>query len=96
MGHENFVYILTNDRHTVLYTGITNDLLRRVSQHRAKAITGFTSRYNVDKLVFYEQTSDVLAAIAREKQIKAGSRRKKIALIDGMNPDWRDLFEDLV
>ena len=96
MMHDYFVYILTNRRHTVLYTGVTNDLVRRVSEHRAKLTGGFTARYNVDKLVFYERTTDVNAAIAREKQIKGGSRRRKIALINDMNPDWRDLFEDLV
>ncbi len=95
MEHRYFVYIMTNRHHTVLYTGVTNDLVRRVFQHRDKAVPGFTSRYNVDKLVFFEETSDVLAAIAREKQIKGGSRRKKIALIEGMNPEWRDLYDDL-
>ena len=95
MEHRYFVYILTNRHHTVLYTGVTNDLLRRVFEHRDKAIAGFANRYNVDKLVYYEETPDVNAAIAREKQIKAGSRRKKIVLIDGMNPDWRDLYDSL-
>jgi putative endonuclease len=84
--HRYFVYIMTNRHHTVLYTGVTNDHVRRVFQHREKTLPGFTSRYNVDKLVFYEQTSDVRAAIAREKQIKGGSRREKIALINAMNP----------
>jgi putative endonuclease len=93
--HRYFVYIMTNRHHTVLYTGVTNDLVRRVFQHREKTLPGFTGRYNVDKLMFYEQTSDVLAAIAREKQIKGGSRRKKIALIEAMNPQWRDLYDDL-
>jgi putative endonuclease len=96
MGHRYFVYILTNDRHTVLYTGITNDLVRRVSEHREHGLSGFTRRYNVDKLVFYEETNDVRSAIAREKQIKAGSRREKVALIESMNPDWWDLFENLI
>jgi putative endonuclease len=96
MAHDYFVYILTNSRHTVLYTGVTNDLIRRVSQHRPKSAGGFTARYNVDKLVFYEQTTDIRAAIGREKQIKGGSRERKIALVNGMNPDWRDLFDDLV
>ena len=86
---------MTNQHNTVLYTGVTNDLVRRVFQHREKTLPGFTSRYNVDKLVFFEETSDVLAAIAREKQIKGGSRRKKIALIEGLNPGWRDLYGDL-
>ena len=95
MEHRYFVYIMTNQHNTVLYTGVTNDLVRRVFQHREKTLPGFTSRYNVDKLVFFEETSDVLAAIAREKQIKGGSRRKKIALIEGLNPGWRDLYGDL-
>ena len=96
MGHRYLVYILTNDRQTVLYTGVTNDLVRRVSEHREHGLSGFTRRYNVDRLVFYEETSEVRAALAREKQIKAGSRRKKVALIESINPDWRDLFEDLI
>jgi putative endonuclease len=93
--HRYFVYVMTNQHNTVLYTGVTNDLVRRVFQHREKTLPGFTSRYNVDKLVFFEETSDVLAGIAREKQIKGGSRRKKIALIEGLNPGWRDLYGDL-
>jgi putative endonuclease len=95
MAKQFCVYILTNRRHTVLYTGVTSDLPGRIHQHRTKAVPGFTSRYNVDKLVFYEVADDPIAAISREKQIKAGSRRKKIALIDAMNPEWRDLFEAL-
>ncbi len=95
METQYCVYILTNHRHTVLYTGVTSDLLRRVSEHREKRTPGFTSRYNVDKLVFYEVTEDATAAITREKQIKAGSRRKKLDLIAGMNPEWRDLYEEL-
>ena len=87
---------MTNDRQTVLYTGITGNLVQRVFQHRTHALPGFTSRYNVDNLVFYEQHPDAASAIAREKQIKAGSRRKKVALIDAMNPDWWDLYEDLL
>ncbi|HME24040.1 MAG TPA: GIY-YIG nuclease family protein [Acetobacteraceae bacterium] len=96
MWHQYFIYIVTNDRRAVLYTGVTNDLVRRVGEHRTKTFRGFTSRYTVDKLVYYEEVSDVNAAIAREKQIKAGSHRPKVALINGMNPDWRDLFDDLV
>jgi len=92
---SGFVYIMTNKRNTVLYTGVTSDLKRRVWQHREKVIQGFTERYNVTKLVYYEAFEDVLDAIAREKQIKGGSRQKKIALIAGMNPDWRDLCDDL-
>jgi putative endonuclease len=96
MRHRYFVYILTNARRTVLYTGVTNDLLRRVGDHKSKTFRGFTSRYNVDRLVYFEETNDVSAAIAREKQIKAGSRWRKISLIEAMNPQWRDLFDDLV
>jgi putative endonuclease len=86
MDQQYFVYILTNPHHTVLYTGVTNNLLRRVHEHREKLIPGFTTRYNISKLVFYETSSDVRGSIAREKQIKAGSRAKKIALIEAMNP----------
>jgi putative endonuclease len=96
MRERFLVYILTNDRQTVLYTGITNDLLRLVGEHRAKLIRGFTERYNVHKLVYYEEFSDPRSAIEREKQIKAGSRTRQVALIDSMNPDWRDLFDGLV
>jgi len=91
-----FVYILTNDNHTVLYTGVTNDLRRRLAEHRAqRGSLSFTARYNVHKLVYLERMGDVRDAIRREKQIKAGSRRRKVALINAMNPDWRDLAEDL-
>jgi putative endonuclease len=96
MDPQYFVYILTNPHHTVLYTGITNNLLRRVYDHREKLIPGFTNRYNVSKLVFYDTSGDVRGSIAREKQIKAGSRAKKIALIEAMNPEWRDLYEGLM
>ena len=88
------VYILTNDRHTVLYTGATSDLPARLLQHRNKLLPEFTKRYNVSKLVFFECGSDALGAIAREKQIKAGSRQKKIELINALNPEWRDLYND--
>jgi len=92
MDHQYFVYILTNRRHTVLYTGVTNNLLRRVYEHREKLNPGFTTRYDASKLVFYEMSNDVRISIAREKQIKAGSRAKKLALIEGMNPEWHDLY----
>jgi putative endonuclease len=92
---QYFVYILTNKRHTVLYTGVTSDLKRRVYQHRMKLLAGFTSRYNVNKLVYYEVADNPEAAISREKQIKGGSRAKKIALINGMNPQWADLYETI-
>ena len=90
-----WVYILTNKNRTVLYTGVTNDLKRRTWQHREQVHDGFTKRYNVNKLVYYEVCSNPRSAIAREKQIKAGSRQKKIDLINGLNPEWRDLYEEL-
>ena len=95
MTKQYCVYILTNQRHTVLYTGVTSDLLRRIFEHREKRTPGFASRYNVDKLVYYQVTEDAAAAITREKQIKAGSRQKKIELVNRMNPEWRDLYEEL-
>ena len=95
MPRGGFVYIMTNTYNTVLYTGVTSDLLKRVWQHKEKTIAGFTKRYNVTKLVYYEACDDISAAIAREKQIKAGSRQTKIDLICGMNPDWHDLFREL-
>ena len=87
------VYIMTNAHNTVLYTGVTNDLARRVLQHRAGE-SGFTKRYNVTKLVYFECGGDVNVAIFREKQIKAGSRQKKVDLVNGMNPEWNDLFDE--
>ncbi len=90
-----FIYILTNGHHTVLYTGVSSDLKKRVYQHRMKLVAGFTSRYNVTQLVYYEVADNAEAAILREKQIKAGSRTKKIDLINSMNPQWLDLYEAL-
>jgi putative endonuclease len=93
MSKQMFVYILTNKVNTVLYTGVTSNLKRRVYEHREKIKSKFTARYNVNKLVYYEVFSDSYNAIVREKQIKAGSRQKKIALIDAMNPKWIDLSD---
>lgn len=95
MTGQYYVYIMTNKHHTVLYTGVTNDLVRRVQEHKDGRGGSFTSRYNVKKLVFYEESQDVRSAIAREKQIKGGSRKKKIALVEGQNPEWDDLYEGL-
>jgi putative endonuclease len=86
---------MTNKNNTVLYTGVTNDLRRRAFQHRHKLHKGFASKYNVTKLVYYEIFQDAYNAIAREKQIKAGSRRKKVDLINGFNSDWKDLYDVL-
>jgi putative endonuclease len=89
------VYILTNSRHTVLYTGVTRNLKARVYQHKQKLMRGFTARYNVRKLVYFEVFADPYTAITREKQIKAGSRQKKLDLIDACNPQWRDLYSEI-
>ena len=95
MGKQYYIYILTNKNNTVLYTGVTSDLQKRVYEHKEKLVDGFTKRYNVTKLVYYEVCEEVYSAIAREKQIKAGSRQKKIALIEGRNEKWKDLYEEL-
>jgi len=91
-----YIYILTNPGNTVVYTGVSSDLVGRAYQHKNKLIPGFTKRYNLIKLVYYEACDDIQVAIAREKQIKAGSRAKKNALINSMNPEWRDLYETLI
>jgi putative endonuclease len=88
-----YVYIMTNKSRT-LYTGVTNDLERRVYEHKHKLVEGFTARYNIKLLVYYEACEDIRAAIAREKQIKGWLRAKKIALIESMNPGWNDLSEE--
>ena len=91
-----YIYIMTNNKNTTLYTGVTNDLLARVDQHKRKIDKkSFTARYNINKLVYYETTDKAYIAIEREKQIKAGSRQKKIELINRMNPEWKDLFPGL-
>ena len=91
MYDRYYVYIMTNKYNNVLYTGVTNDLIRRSQQHKLKEIEGFTSKYKIDKLVFFEAFESINDTIAREKQIKSGSRAKKLRLIDGMNQDWMDL-----
>ncbi len=91
---EYYVYILTNFHRTVLYIGITNDILRRVRQHQAKKNEGFTSEYNVDILVYFEKYQDVKKAIRREKQLKGWNRAKKDALIATKNPEFKDLIRD--
>lgn len=93
-AHEYFVYIMTNARNTVLYTGVTNNLMCRVWEHKNKVGSIFTRRYNVNKLVYFEMGNDVNQAIFREKQIKAGSRQKKLDLINSINPEWKELYED--
>ena len=90
-----FVYILASKRNGTLYIGVTNDLVRRVYQHKQNIIEGFTKKYNVHNLVYYESCPDVKAAITREKQLKKWKRRWKIELIEKGNPEWRDLYSDL-
>jgi putative endonuclease len=95
MDRQYYVYIMTNSNNTVLYTGVTNDLKRRVYEHKAKSVEGFTKKYNITKLVYYEVFGDAYSAITREKQIKSGSRRKKVDLINGVNGEWKDLYGEL-
>ena len=90
-----YVYILTNWNHRVLYVGVTNNINRRIWEHKQKQVEGFTKKYNIEKLVYFEVFEDVLEAIRREKQIKGWVRRRKIALIEKMNPEWKDLSEYL-
>ena len=92
-----YVYMLTNVTGTVLYTGVTRDLIRRVYEHRHHlAPDSFTARYDVRKLVYFEETNDVRAAIEREKQIKGWNRKRKNALVEAMNPLWEDLYESIL
>ena len=86
---------MSNKGNTVLYTGVTNDLKRRVYEHREKLVDGFAEKYNIFKLVYYEVSQDIESAILREKQVKGGSRQKKVELISSMNKEWRDLYSEL-
>jgi len=95
MPKQYYVYIMTNNGNTVLYVGVTSDLTTRVYQHKSKLVEGFTKKYNLVKLVYYEVCEEAEGAILREKQLKAGSRQKKLDLISGMNPQWHDLYEEL-
>ena len=96
MDRYYYIYILTNKDNKVLYTGVTNNLLRRVYEHRSKHVKIFTSKYNVSKLVYYEEAEDVYGAISREKQIKGYVRAKKVKLIESINPEWKDLYKVLM
>ena len=95
MPRNGYVYILTNQNNTTLYTGVTNDLRKRVYQHREKLVEGFTKKFNLSKLVYYEVADDISAAIEREKQIKNYSRAKKLELVQQQNKSWKDLYEDI-
>lgn len=92
--HDYYVYILTNWNHNVMYIGMTNDLERRLYEHKNKLVEGFTKKYNINKLVYFEHTHDVYAAITREKEIKKWRREKKNKLVTTMNPDWKDLSDE--
>jgi len=95
IARQYYVYIMTNKRNTVLYAGVTNNLKKRIYEHKTRLVDGFTKKYNVSKLVYYEISNDIYNAIMREKQIKGGSRQKKIDLINSVNFNWRDLYEEL-
>ena len=92
---QYYVYILTNKTKTVLYIGVTNDLRRRLYEHKNKLVQGFTARYNVENLVYYECTSDIMVALEREKTLKKWARKKKEVLIERMNPTWERLNEEI-
>ncbi len=96
MEKRGYVYILTNKNNTTLYTGVTSNLPKRIYEHKNKLVDGFSKKYNLDKLVYYEIIDEITKAIDREKQIKAGSRKKKIELINSQNPEWKDLSEDFL
>lgn len=91
-----YVYMMASKRNGTLYTGVTSNLVKRVYQHRNNAIEGFAKRYGVRMLVWYDTSEEVTSAIEKEKQIKAGNRKKKLQLIETVNPDWRDLYEDII
>lgn len=93
--HRYFIYILANWNNKVIYVGVTNDLRRRIFEHKTKFVKGFTAKYNVDKLVYFEETPDIKTAICREKEIKKWRREKKVNLVNSQNPDWADLSESL-
>ena len=91
-----YTYILASKRNGTLYIGVTNDLVRRIYEHKNHLIEGFTSKYDVSRLVYYEITSDVKSALSREKQLKSWNRQWKLELIEKSNPNWNDLYDDLV
>ena len=95
MPHQYYIYIMTNIKNTVLYTGVTNDIYRRIFEHKHKLVEGFTKKYHITKLVYYEVFDDIELAISREKQIKGGFRQRKIELIKSINPQFIDLYDSL-
>jgi putative endonuclease len=95
MEQKSYTYILFSERNGTLYVGVTNNIIRRVTEHKEKQIPGFTQQYGVDKLGYFEEYNDIRLAIQREKELKGWNRRKKIALIESANPHWNDLFYEL-
>jgi putative endonuclease len=93
MHEQYYIYIMTNKSNTVLYTGVTDDLKKRVYEHKEKIVGGFTKKYNIDKLIYYEAFDNISSAITREKKIKGGPRQKKVNLIKSLNPNWDDLYD---
>ncbi|HSX25282.1 MAG TPA: GIY-YIG nuclease family protein [Candidatus Andersenbacteria bacterium] len=96
MKTRSSIYILTNDKNTILYIGVTSNLVKRIWEHKNHIFKGFTQKYNVHKLVYYETFERIEEAIIREKQLKGGSRKKKEKLINECNPEWKDLYENIV
>lgn len=96
MTYQPCVYIITNRRNGTLYVGVTSNLSKRIWEHKTKVVRGFTSKYNLNKLVWYEQHETIELAVKRERDIKFWKRKWKLEIIDDMNPDWRDLYEDIV
>ena len=96
MNKVYFVYVITNKQHSVLYTGVTNNLIKRVYGHKNKVVKGFSEKYNVNKLVYYEVFESIETAITREKQIKAGRRKRKLELINKFNKEWNDLYDEIL
>ena len=95
MENKSYTYILFSQRNGTLYVGVTNDLKRRITEHKEKMIPGFTQRFGVDKLGYFEEHNDIRLAIHREKELKGWNRKRKLALLEGFNPQWKDLFFEL-
>ena len=93
---KGYVYILFNKRNGTLYVGVTSNLIKRIYEHKNKLVEGFTKKYGVDKLGYYEVADNISSAIEREKQLKSGSRKKKIGLIEKINPEWKDLYSEII
>ncbi len=91
-----YIYMMANKTNSTIYIGVTSDLIKRVWQHKNKLVDGFTKHYNLNKLVYYEETTDATSAIAREKQLKGWKREKKNRLIESINPNWKDLYDDIL